>query len=429
MYYKILLIVLFMEYMRPDTYLPLIGALKINVLLPLLLFAVCFVSSDTEKLSNFQILKTGPARLLLLLLGLTVLSVMTADVTLYSFRVYKAVLGYVFLFWIIAKEVNSLNRLKGIMVLLVFVHIGLVALNPNVITHPETRSYIQGVTFLGDGNDFALSVVITFPLALFLVQDAGSKWMRYLYMFGLVTMVLTLIGTQSRGATLAFACVLFYMWWRSRRKGLGLVVIGMLIATVAIYAPPQYFERVESIAEYETEGSAQGRITAWKAAARMAAEYPLTGVGAGHFPMEYAIDFKPPEFEGRNFPWKTAHSIYFLALGELGIPGFIFILSAVFGNLWIWDRRIKKLGEYPDDADAIRVRKLLITINSALIGYGFTGAFLSALYYPHIFVLMGLFVSAAHIISTKFSNVELGLNRRTTEIEGISTRLKGSMNP
>lgn len=408
MLYKGLILVFIMEYMRPDTFIPLIGALKINTLLPLILFAMSFISKDQEKLSNKQIPQINEARWLLFFLSLIVLSILTADVTFYAFNIFKAVLGYIFLFWIIAREVNTLNRLKGIMAVLVFIHIALVMLNPNIITDPATRSYIRGVTFLGDGNDFALSVLIAFSFALFLFQDAKSRMIRYICLFGLTTLLLVVIGTQSRGATLALACILFYQWLRSRRKAFGLALILMLVALILVYAPTQYFERIETITEYQSDGSAMGRITAWKTAVRMAASYPLTGVGAGNFPMKHATEFVPPEFSGLNFPWKTAHSIYFLALGELGIPGILFLLFIIFRTLWLWDKKILNFSDSSDETGK-RIRKLLLSLNSGLIAYGAAGAFLSALYYPHIFVLMGMFVAAIHIINRDYKKVSQGI--------------------
>jgi probable O-glycosylation ligase (exosortase A-associated) len=399
--YNLLLIVFILEYMRPGTFIPLIGALKINTILPLMLFALSFLYSDPGKLSNRQILQSRESVLLLFLLALVVVSIFSAEVTLYSFEIFKTVLGYIFISWIIFREVNNMDRFKGLMAVIVFVHVMLILLNPAIITDPSTRTYLHGVTFLGDGNDFGLSVLIAMPMALFLFQDATRFRTRCLSLLSFTILFMALIGTQSRGATLGLACVLFYLWLHSRRKITSLALIGILGLLVFLYASPQYYERIESIAEYQTEGSAQGRITAWKAAVKMAVSHPLTGVGAGHFPMAHATDFIPPDFTGLNFPWKTAHSIYFLALGELGIPGLIFIILAVFGTLHIWERRLKILGS-AENLNEQRIKCLLLNLNGALVGYGAGGAFLSALYYPHIFVLMGLYMSARHIIHREY---------------------------
>ena len=40
---------------------------------------------------------------------------------------------------------------------------------------------------------------------------------------------------------------------------------------------------------------------------RMAAAYPLTGVGSGHFPVALGTEFRPPEFGDQNLPALRAH--------------------------------------------------------------------------------------------------------------------------
>ena len=64
---------------------------------------------------------------------------------------------------------------------------------------------------------------------------------------------------------------------------LAILLVGLF---VLIYASDAYFNRMGTIAHYEEDGSAEGRIEAWKASLRMAIDHPLTGVGAGQFPSD-----------------------------------------------------------------------------------------------------------------------------------------------
>ena len=54
---------------------------------------------------------------------------------------------------------------------------------------------------------------------------------------------------------------------------------------------------MKTIKDYDSEGSAQARVMAWKAGVRMALDNPVLGVGAGHFPMSVAGKYAP---EGRR---------------------------------------------------------------------------------------------------------------------------------
>lgn len=391
MLYLGLLAAFILEYVRPGTYIPIINAIKLNTVVPLLVFALTLYAQRPA--TNQDILWHRNGRWLALFLALLGVSVLHADVTLYSYDAFKAVLGYVFLFFLLGKLLDDRAKLKGFFITLALSHVVLVALNPNLVLHPEIRSYIEGVTFLGDGNDFALSVTLLIPLCLYVLIDSNSKLAKIGVLAILATLVLSVIGTSSRGASIAVAGVVLYLWWRGRAKMMGLVAIGALLIAVIAYAPPEYFERLESIKSYEEEGSAQGRILAWQSAMRMAADHPLLGVGSGHFPVKLGTEYRPPEFGDRNLPWLTAHSIYFLILGELGYPGIIFLLGLIFSSFRAGERNIKRLRQ-SEVPLARSYERLFLCLNGSLVGFAIGGAFLSALYYPHLFVIAGLFVAA-----------------------------------
>jgi probable O-glycosylation ligase (exosortase A-associated) len=206
-------------------------------------------------------------------------------------------------------------------------------------------------------------------------------------------LLLAAIGTSSRGATLGLVAVTAYLWWHSPRKGLSLFLISIIVAGVLVYASDLYFERMASISNYEEEGSAQSRILAWKSSTRMAIDNPILGVGAGQFPTQFGTNYRPPDFEGR---YMTAHSMYFLILGELGIPGIVTLLVLVIGNLRANGRALVRLKKTPDD-EVIGLSRMLLLLNAGMIGFAIAGAFLSVAYYPHIFVVTGLSVAARRI--------------------------------
>lgn len=380
-----------LEYVRPGTYFPVITAAKLNAAVPLLVFALTLYAQRQN--SNALILSHRNSRWLAFLLGLLILAIFHADVTLYSYNVFIMVLGYVFLYFVISKQVDDNGKLKLFVLTLVLCHVVLVYLNPDLVLHPETRSYIEGVTFLGDGNDFSLSVVLLIPLALYLYLDTRGLLAKLVLLSLVGVLLLGVIGTSSRGASIALAVVVVYLWWRGRKKVWGIVAISALVIAVAVYAPPEYFERLDRIENYEEDGSAMGRIMAWKSAIRMANDHPLLGTGTGHFPVKLGAEYRPPEYGDRNLPWLTAHSIYFLALGEMGYTGLLFLLGILYANYRSGQRIMKQVRQSSSDL-ARRYERLFLCLNGSLIGFAAGGAFLSALYYPHLYVISGLYVAA-----------------------------------
>lgn len=390
MLYAGFLLSIFLEYVRPGSYLPIIEMLRINSLVPLSVLAITIFHKSV--VSEQDLFKNRNTRWLMFFMLLLTVAVLTAEVTEYSFKIFKVVIGFVFWFYIIVKLVTTEQRMRALFGTLVVSHVVLLLLNPDVVMHPETRSYIHGNTFLGDGNDYSLSVVISVPMCLYLIMRSNTLWLRVFWIVALLALILATVGTQSRGASIALACVFLFLWWKGRQKVIGLAMIAVVVVGVVSYAPDVYFERLNTVRNYEEEGSAMGRIMAWKTAMRMAAKYPLQGVGTGHFAVKLGTEFRPPEFGDQNLPWLTAHSMYFLLIGELGIPGITFLLAMLIGNFFINNRLMREARDKQSE-----LAKLFMMLNASLVAFAVGGAFLSVAYYPHLYVLSGIWTAAYFI--------------------------------
>jgi putative inorganic carbon (hco3(-)) transporter len=386
-YYGLLLFFVF-EYVRIGNFVPGANALHLNSLLPLGVFvASVFAKSPV---TNRDVLEAPNTRMFLILLGLIAGSTLVAVVTMPAVEIFITVLGYVLIYYVIVRQATTLSRIKGLFAVLILVHLMLVAMTPAMLTDPSTRHYMASGTFLGDGNDFALSATMTIPLALFLFSGATSTRGKLLASGALLLLVLAVVATQSRGGTLALGSVGLYYWFKSPRKALTAVGVVVALATALSFAPPRYFERMNTIATYETDGSAQGRLMAWKAGTEMMLSNPLFGVGAGQFSGSFV------RFAEGESSWKTAHSVYFLILGELGLPGIVLLICVIARNLSANRRVSKRLRAAGEPATSASVR-LLACLSASLIAYAVGGAFLSATYYPHMFVFAGLMTAGRRL--------------------------------
>lgn len=397
--YYWLLLALFLEYARPASYVPVLNIPFIYSAIPLLLMAVSLGAPGLRPIK--ELFDDRLTKWVMILLGVLALSWLT-HLSTFSFDKLKAVLGYVFFFLLIARIATTAARLRGVFITLMLAHLLLIAVNPAVIMDPNERHYITGATFLGDGNDFSLSLCILFPLAIELAQSRRRWWSKGLCWGVLGLLVLAIIGTQSRGGTLGMAAVLFFLWAHSPRKSVGLIGVVIVAVGVLAYAPSVYFQRMSTIKTYQSDGSAQGRIDAWKAGLGMALHNPVLGVGAGHFGPRWG---------------KTAHSSYILPLAELGVPGLWCVLVIIFGNMRdnmrVRGRLLEPLppsgNKAPSasepapsevaamDAERATHVRLLTFTTAAMLGFAVAGAFLSATYYPHIYVLSGVLVSIRHL--------------------------------
>jgi putative inorganic carbon (HCO3(-)) transporter len=390
MYYGLIAFFI-LEYVRPTSFIPGLYLLKLNSLVPL---AVGFANLVDDKLAtNAEIRSETTAKLVLGILGLLVIHVPFAEVTTYAWDNMTFVAGFVLVFWVLAKQLDTIQKIKGVFKALVVSHMIVAATTPEMFMDTAGRHYLAAGSFLGDGNDFALSVNIALAFGLFLLYDAKRIVWKMLAIVCLLFLVACVVLTQSRGGTLALGAMVVYFWLRSDKKAVTAALGAVGLVGVLLMAPPQYFERMNTIST--EEGSAQGRILAWQAAGRMVVANPILGVGSGHFPVAYGVRFRPPG--GEEVGWQTAHSVYFLVLGELAVPGIFLYLALIISNL-VENRRLGKALQTHDPPLALRHRQLLASTSAAMIAFAVGGAFLSAAYYPHIFMVSGLMLATRRLV-------------------------------
>ena len=397
-----LLLALFFEYARPAAFVPALNVIKLQSLVPLSLFVVTIFASGLRPLK--EVFRDPLAKWILIYFAIIAFSVLTADFPLRAYNVAKGVFGHLLMFFMVVRIATTPGRIRGVYVALIVAHLFLLLMNPQVVLNPAQRSYIQGGSFLGDGNDFSLSLCILLPMTIELALAASTRKWRFVCWGLLLLLVLTIVANSSRGATLGMIAVGGYLWLRSPRKLLTLAGIGVIGLLLLVYAPGSYFDRMGGIANYQDDGSAMGRIHAWKGAIRMFHDNPLLGVSAGHFPIAYGTRYRPPD--AGSMAWLTAHSMYFLVLGELGLPGITALLVLLLGNMWANTRVQRQLrhdsgsGPTGPPQSLPEAERMLYLLNASMIGFAVAGAFLSVAYYPHIFVMTALMIAARSATST-----------------------------
>jgi probable O-glycosylation ligase (exosortase A-associated) len=156
---------------------------------------------------------------------------------------------------------------------------------------------------------------------------------------------------------------------KSNYKMLSTVAIACVLALSIAFMPENWQARMETIATYEQDSSAQGRLQAWEMAWNLAIDRPI--VGGGH-------DFLTNEsvwytYQSIGTP-RAAHSIYFQVLGEHGFIGLVlYILIGLNG--WLLAKRVaRETARHPEFEWAPLLMRM---IQVSLIGFAVGGAFLS----------------------------------------------------
>lgn len=246
------------------------------------------------------------------------------------------------------------------------------------------HSYFAGDTVVAtlpyaNPSDFAFILATTLPLSFWLL-GASPRWrVPLLGVIGLILAATVL--SLSRGTIVGLAAGLAWMVFVDRRHVRLLVgggLLALLVAVLVIRSDPSRFETALLYKEKVADYNVTTRYDAWSAAAELAVEKPLLGVGPGNFRFYYNELTDRPAGTHNLY---VAHNAYLDVAAELGILAlvlFLLYLAMTMGRLTVAARR--GYGP-PGYARALRV-SLVIAIVSAM--------FVSEQYYPPFWLLGGL---------------------------------------
>lgn len=278
--------------------------------------------------------------------------------------------------------INHPTKLRYLF-LTIALSIGLLGLKGAIwvaMTGGAHRVYGPSGSFIYDNNDFALALNMILPMLLYLAKDEPRQWLRVLLRVCFVACIVSVVFTYSRGGFVAMAFVSFLLLLKARYKSLAffMLVIGAL--GVMLIAPEKWTKRMDTIQTYEQDGSAQGRIMAWKTAWRIALDRPLVGGGFETFTERVYARYSPEADDV-----KDVHSIYFEILGEQGFIGlflFLLLIASSYNRL----RRLKWM-IYPKP-DLQWARHYPDMLQVSLVAYMVGGAFLGRAYFDLFYHLI-----------------------------------------
>lgn len=238
-------------------------------------------------------------------------------------------------------------------------------------------------SYIADNNHLALALLTVVPLIWYLQAQAQKRWLRYGLIATAVLCVISAAGSYSRGALIAGAAMLVFLWFKSAHKlrtGMILLLIVPIIFTVM---PEKWFTRMDTIGEYKSDSSANGRINAWHFAFNLASDRPMGG-GFTPFTSRMFQIYAPDPLDVH-----APHSIYFQVLGEHGFFGLLLYL--IF--LWlVWRTGTRIVRFTRGKAELQWANTLAGMCQVSLLGFAVGGAFLTLAYYDLLFDIVVVLV-------------------------------------
>jgi probable O-glycosylation ligase (exosortase A-associated) len=384
---------LFFEFARPQALFPPLEALHLPAIIILLL--------------SLSLLRLYPAlwgnrqtRLFVPLFILMAFHIPTATNNFFALKVAQWLFMFFVTYLSVIMFVDSFQKFNTLIHLWLIIH-AFLAIN-------GTLKGGRGVGgFLGDENDLCLVLNMAIPYPFFLGLSEKNPWKKMLY-FGMVfLLLLAIISTGSRGGFVGLLTIAGYCWLKSSQKIVTALFISFLAVFMLLFAPASYWNEMRTITRDGSErGTGEQRVYSWKIGWLIFLDNPIFGGGQGNFSFvfgKYEKESGNTEgFHGRSRAGRAAHSVYFTLLPELGMVG-TFIVGAMayatYKNLGFCRRFSSALprgrtrqGSYPTLAWSY-------AMEASMAAYLVTGIFISVLYYPCFWVLMGFIVALQRIIS------------------------------
>lgn len=233
--------------------------------------------------------------------------------------------------------------------------------------------------FIAGNNEIGLALVMTIPLLYYLQTQAPRKWIGHLMWVAIFLSAVSAVSTHSRGALLAISAMGLAFFIRSPKRGRLVLPILATLFFIVWFMPDAWWDRMDTIATYQEDESAMGRINAWILAWNVATHHFF----GGGFYLESAetfLRFAPdPNFIA------VAHSIYFQVLGQHGFVG-LFLFLVFWISTWRTGNWIYK------HSSSLADKTLVRCIEISLVGYAVGGAFLNLAYFDGPYYLMAAMV-------------------------------------
>ncbi len=391
---------LIVDFGRPQSLLPILGAIKPGLLTTAILLFFLINSGKTGKSSIRQV------KLVLLFIGLLAIYVPFARNNFWAYQIVRnMVLMVPFLLSIIIvidSRMRIITLFKILGAILVFI---------------ACYGLLHGGRGPGgiitDENDLCLFLVTFLPVIFFLFPQGGGMYAKMLYGAIIFLVLFTIVATFSRGGFVGLMAMGTVYWLFNKKKMLTLLFALLLGSVLFMYSGDQYRQEMSTVTDTK-ENTANARLLSWQAAWNMFKAHPL-GVGGNNFPV-YFQDYQPEGLK-RNMYGRQAHSLWFTLIPETGILGIVIYFLIIRMNI----KDLFFLRKINDESGNVGADNFMSQLSTTLLasfaGFFASASFISVLYYPEFWYLTAIVVSVRNV-ALKDINLNSESNITTVNLVG-----------
>ncbi len=246
--------------------------------------------------------------------------------------------------------------------------------------------------FFGNAGDFGVAMCVAVPFAFYLFKAARKNFLKLVGLGITGSLVASIIMSGARGNSVGLFAMVFVVWMRSSKKALGIILVVLFTMGYWAAAPDVMKGRFSSAVDPNQDSTASDRLEKWMAGLEMLATHPLTGVGINNFAYHYV---RSGYADHGSLAATAAHNLFVQAFTETGLVG-ITVLVWVMIIIYKRNREAREL-YFDENRSNPWIVNASYAVDTSLVGYAVAGSFLTVLYFPHFFLLIGLSLSLNHI--------------------------------
>jgi putative inorganic carbon (hco3(-)) transporter len=383
MAFKVLLIYVFFEYVRPQGIYDVIRGWPLTSWS--IILCAGFWVLDGMKLRKF----TVADGLILLFTAIVLLSTITAYSPPHAFEdVGPSFLVWVLVFMLITVIVNSEDRF--------FVFTLFWMLWSFKMSQHGVRGFVErgfsftswGINcapqFFQNSGECGIQMSIFVPISLYFylgIKRYLTSWRKWMMLFIPISGAITIMASSSRGAQLALAAVLLWIVLRSRQRVKALFWTGILAGAMYALLPAEQMDRFRSMG---TDDTSMSRRQYWADGIEIMNDYPVTGIGFDNWLVYYRTRYNPVG--------ELPHNIFVEAGSELGYPGLLALVAMIIAT-FVLNRRTRVLALSLGSENGEFLWNMGHGLDGALIGFMVSGFFVTVLYYPFFWFNLAMTVA------------------------------------
>lgn len=225
-----------------------------------------------------------------------------------------------------------------------------------------------------DNNHFAILMVMNLPLLAIWLREVSYRPLKILIMGGVGVSIAAILSSWSRGAILMLVPTVLLMILGAKHKLPMLLLLFAALLFGAAQVPDKWYQRMDTIENYEQDKSAIDRLQSWQVGLNYIARRPVLG---GGFWARFAI--LDTDYNGvmgdsadlrSNLGW---HSAYITMATEHGLPALFLWLLLLVGSIvslarmaWAY-RRAGTMGWVADYSMMLMASLIAYAIGSAFL--------------------------------------------------------------